>query len=130
MLSVCCPADQPSAPVSPSFPLQVRLLDKWQHGFRSFPEEQYVLLTHVLAHDITGKYVARLPRLSAPRLIRHVSGSPVLPHYASAGLGIESEKTTEKQRGQDNSGQAVVVSPGEPGASRGSLGDSQPKHTF
>ncbi|EPR63244.1 trypsin domain-containing protein [Toxoplasma gondii GAB2-2007-GAL-DOM2] len=34
----------------------VRLLDKWQHGFQSFPGEQFVLLSHVLAHDVTVGY--------------------------------------------------------------------------
>ncbi|CBZ56391.1 hypothetical protein NCLIV_068150 [Neospora caninum Liverpool] len=34
----------------------VRLLDKWQHGFQSFPGEQFVILSHVLAHDVTVGY--------------------------------------------------------------------------
>ncbi|PFH31381.1 trypsin domain-containing protein [Besnoitia besnoiti] len=34
----------------------VRLLDRWQHGFQSFPGEQFVILSHVLAHDVTVGY--------------------------------------------------------------------------
>ncbi|CDJ40717.1 trypsin, putative [Eimeria tenella] len=31
----------------------VRLLDRWQHGMQQFPGQQCVILTHVLAHEIT-----------------------------------------------------------------------------
>ncbi|KAL8271019.1 hypothetical protein Esti_005060 [Eimeria stiedai] len=31
----------------------VRLLDRWQHGMQQFPGQQIVILTHVLAHEIT-----------------------------------------------------------------------------
>ncbi|KAL8440135.1 hypothetical protein Efla_005254 [Eimeria flavescens] len=31
----------------------VRLLDRWQHGMQLFPGQQIVILTHVLAHEIT-----------------------------------------------------------------------------